>query len=131
MTSPDYGRDFSCGTDLDPLLQLVEDEELMGQVCLRRLYCRKGSLLSNPLDNTLDARDFVNAGITAQGLPIIQGQCASALLGDPRVFEAVVIADFNFVTKLLLLKCSGTGSKGPFALTLAVSSLTVELLNTN
>jgi len=124
----DYGVDLSCDTDLDPLLRDVSGSELMGQVCLRRLFCRPGLLLSNPIDNTLDARDFLSTGITPKDLPRIGGQCAAALLGDQRIFSATVSASFDPLTNLLTLAITGTGSQGPFNLTIAVSSVTVELL---
>lgn len=100
----------------------------MNQVALRRLYCRPGRLLSNPVDNTLDVRDFLSADITPRDLPRIQGQCASAILGDQRIYTATVAATFNANTHILTLVITGTGAFGPFNLTLAVSDVTVELL---
>lgn len=124
----DYGRDLSCTTGLDPLLRDVTGNELMEQVCLRRLYARPGSTLSNPVDNTLDARDFLSQGITPSDLPRIQGLCAAALLGDQRIFSATVLGSFTPSTNVLTLNIAGNGAQGPFNLTLAVSAVTVELL---
>ncbi len=128
MADIEYGVDFSCDTDLNPLLLLVRGNELMSQVCLRRLFARPGSLLSNPVDNTLDARDFLSTGITPSDLPRIGGQCASALMGDQRITTASVVASFNASTNLLSLAISGFGALGPFNLTLAVSAVTIEIL---
>jgi len=113
------------------MLRLVSGAEMMGQVCLRRLYCRQGRLLSNPNDNTLDARDFVNDGVSAKDLPKIGGLCQGALLGDPRIATAMVLATFTPSTKTLALNIKGTGSQGPFALVLGVSAVTVEILKPN
>ena len=124
----DYGADFSCGTDIDPLLRLVSGEELMAQVCLHRLYCRQGRLLSNPVANTIDIRDLVATGITARDLPRIEGQCRSALVGDERIFNATVTATFVALTNVLTLNIKGDGALGPFNLTLVASAVTVELL---
>lgn len=124
----DYGTGFSCTNDLDPLMRLVSGDELMAQVCLHRLFCRQGYLLTNPVDNTLDLRDMVGRGISASDLPSIEGQCASALIGDERIFSAVVVATFNAQTNRLTLNITGNGSGGPFDLTLVVSAVTVELL---
>jgi hypothetical protein len=113
------------------MLRLVSGPEMMAQVCLRRLYCRQGRLLSNPNDNTLDARDFVADGVTQKDLPRIGGQCQGALLGDPRIAKASVLASFSPLTKTLTLNITGTGSLGPFALVLSVTSVTVQILKPN
>lgn len=128
MADIEYGVDFSCTTDLDPLLILVSGDELMGQVCVRRLFARPGSDISNPVDNTLDARDFVAAGITPSDLPSIGGRCASALNGDQRISGATVAATFNPNTHLMSLAISAFGANGPFNLTLSVSAVTIEIL---
>ena len=123
-----YGIDLSCGTDLDALLRDVTGNELMSEVCLRRLYCRKGLLLSDPNDNTLDARDFIGSSIGPGDLIRIQALCASALLGDERIQAADVSASFDRSTSTLTLVINATGANGPFSLTLAVTVLSVELL---
>ena len=127
MASPNYGSDLACTTDLDPTLRLVSGAEMMGQVCLRRLYCRRGGLISAPNARTLDARDFLNDGIRPGGLTRIAGQCQAAILDDPRVFDCVVAAEYT-TDRRLLLTVRGTGSQGPFALTLSVNELTIDLL---
>lgn len=124
----DYGTDFSCTTDIDPLLRLVTGEELMAQVCLHRLYCRQGRLLPNPVANTIDLRDLIATGITARDLPRIEGMCRSALVGDERVYNATVSATFVTLTNTLTLNIKGDGAYGPFNLTIAATAVTVELL---
>ena len=138
MADPNYGKDIAMivggGTiDIDSTFRLVSGTELMGQLCCKRLYCRKGQLLSDPNDNTLDARDFVNQGIAATegGLARIKGQCQNAILGDARVFTCIVTPTFDAQSRTLLLAVKGTGALGPFALTIAVTSLTVDLLRPN
>ncbi len=124
----DYGVDLSCTTDLNGLLLDVTGQELMNQACLRRLFTRPGTLLSNPVDNTLDARDFLSKEIRPQDLRSIGGQCASALLGDQRIFSAIVTATFVPLTNVLTLNITATGANGPFNLTLAVTAVTIEIL---
>ena len=124
----DYGVDLSCDTDIDPLLRDVTGTTLMQQVCLRRLFCRPGRLLSNPVDNTIDVRDFLSGDITPEQLPGIRGKCQSALLGDQRIFSATVAASFDPNLHVLTLSIVGNGASGPFNLTLAVTGVTVELL---
>ena len=126
---PDYGLDLSCSTDLSPTLSTSSGSTLMGEVCVRRLYCRQGGLLSDPNALTLDARDFISQGISGQqDLTTIEAKCAAALLDDERIQSVVVRATFDYQTRILALSVEGTGSSGPFSLVLAVSSLTVELL---
>ncbi len=126
---PDYGQDLSCTVDLSPTLNVVSGSELMGQVCLRRLYCRQGDLLSDPNALTLDARDFISQGISGENdLAVIRAKCTAALLDDERIFSATVGATYSYSTRTLELSVEGTGASGPFSLVLAVSSLTVELL---
>jgi len=134
-TEPNYGSDIAVTVnggriDLDSTFRLVSGTEMMAQRACRRLYCRKGRLLSDPNDNTLDARDFVSQGLAANnaGLSRIRAQCQSALLGDPCIFTALVTPTYDTRTRALDLACKGTGAFGPFALTLRVTELTVELL---
>lgn len=130
MAEPDYGSDLSCTTDLDPLLRLVSGAEMMAQVCLHRLYCRKGSLIGSPNENTIDARDFIAQSINGvRDLQRIKGVCTNVLTADERIFSADVQASFDQKAQLLTLRITGTGALGPFNLTLAVSALTVELLD--
>lgn len=124
----DYGTDISCTSDLDPTLRDVTGDELMAQVCLHRLFCRQGRLLSNPVDNTIDLRDKIADGIKPGDETTIQGQCASALVGDQRIISAQVKATFVALTNTLTLNIKGQGARGPFNLTIAATALTVELL---
>ena len=128
MSDPDYGVDLSCTSDLNPLLIDVTGTDLMNQVALHRWMGRTGSLLSNPVDNTIDVRDFVSAGITPADLPRIRGQAAAALTGDQRIYSATVAASYDPKTNTLTLNGVGVGSDGPFNLTVAVTSVTVELI---
>lgn len=128
MAEPNYGLDLSCATDLDPLLRTVTGLDLMGQVCVRRLYCARGRLLSNPNDETIDVRDFISEGITPASLPRIEATVSNVLEADERIYSAAVQATYEARTMTLTLAINGVGATGPFALTLKVTALTVELL---
>jgi hypothetical protein len=128
MAEIDYGRDRSCTTDIDPMLRFVTGTELMGQICVRRLSVRSGSLLSNPVDNTIDARDFLSQGIAEKDLPRIQGVCAAAILGDQRIFTCTVAATFDTSSRTLTLRINGTGAGGSFFQVVAITAVTIELL---
>jgi len=127
----DYGRDISCTTDLDPLLNDVTGNDLMVQVCVRRLFCRQGSCLSAPNAITLDVRDFLNGSLDLSQQSATQNisvQCQNALLGDERILSCTVDATYTFATKLLTLQIQANGANGPFSLTLAVNQVTVQLI---
>lgn len=125
----DYGTDLSCTDDLNPLLKVVSGVELMKEVVFRRLYCRPGNLLSNPLDNTIDVRDFLNGAIGGElTLERINGMCQAAIMGDNRIYKAIVQSSFDRKSGLLQLAINCVGSVGPFDLVIQVSALTVELL---
>lgn len=128
MATPAYGSDISAKTDLDGTLRLVSGVEMMGEVCLRRLYCRRGRLLSAPNANTLDARDLLNAGLDRSGLGSVAVQCQAAILGDPRVFTCTVTPSYDAANRTLELRVQGVGASGPFALTLSVNAVTIELI---
>lgn len=127
----DYGRDISCGIDLDPLLTDATGNDLMIQVCQRRLFCRQGSCLSAPSETTLDVRDFLNGDLDLSKQSATQQVsvlCQNALLGDERILTAEVTPKYYSQTKTLRLDIQCTGANGPFSLTLLVSQVTVQLL---
>jgi hypothetical protein len=127
----DYGRDISCTTDIDPLLSDVTGTDLMVQMCVRLLFCRKGSCLSAPTANTLDVRDFLNGSLdltTKSATTQIGVLCENALLEDERIQTADVTASYSLQTKTLTLQIQCTGANGPFSLTIAVNQVTVQLI---
>lgn len=127
----DFGRDVSATTDLDPLLNDATGNDLMIQMCVRRLFCRQGSCLSAPNAITLDVRDFLNGSLDLSQQSATQNisvQCQNALLGDERILSCTVDATYIFATKLLTLQIQANGANGPFSLTLAVNQVTVQLI---
>lgn len=127
----DYGRDLYCDTDMDASMTEVSGALMMAQVCMRRLYTPKGSLLSSPAENTVDMREFLSTSVDLTGREITGAKAVatSALLADPRVERVTVDPVYDPAARTLRLGITGYGAAGPFALTLAVSSLTVEILN--
>jgi len=127
---PDYGSDISCVTDLDPMMSVVTGATMMAQVCVRRLTCRKGSLLSDPLYG-IDIRDFLNGRIDSAALARIKGQVKAELERDERIDQANVTATYTSSTKMLTFQIQGTGAVGPFSLVLSVTlgEVTVQVLS--
>lgn len=132
QAEPDYGADLSCKDDLDPLLRVSTGVTLMGEVALRRVYTPLGGLLSAPNALTLDIRELVGEAIRGDSdVLTIRARCQAALLDDERIFEVVVEGDFDFLTKTLALTLAGVGSFGPFRLVLAVTALTLDVLESS
>jgi len=127
---PDYGNDISCTFDIDPMMRVVTGVEMMAQVCVRRLICRKGSLLSDPLYG-IDVRDFLGSRTDSASIARIQSLCVGELRCDECIFSAKVTATFVNNSKTLNLKIEAVGSPGPFALTISASSgsVTSQLLS--
>lgn len=117
----DYGTDISCTTDIDPSFRLVSGTELMREVIVRRLTCRKGSLLSDPLYG-IDIRDFLNSRIDSKALTRIQSIVTGELQNDERILSVTSEASFNATTKTLTLQMQGAGSSGPFNLTITAGA---------
>lgn len=128
----DYGRDWSCATDFLPTFAEATGAELMAQVCMRRIYTPTGVLFSAPQADTIDVRSYLSADMDPDmsRLNLIRGACTGAILADPRVLSVTVTPEWFPATRTLTLAIAGTGAEGPFALTLAISSVTVELLAT-
>jgi phage baseplate assembly protein W len=118
---PDYGLDISCITDIDPSLRLVSGNELMREVIVRRLTCRKGSLLSDPLYG-IDIRDFLNSRIDSKALTRIQSLVTGELQNDERILSVTSVASFNTTSKALTIQMQGKGASGPFNLTITAGA---------
>lgn len=126
----DFGTDVSGATDLTPTLLNISGLPMMQQVICRRLYTPPGSLLSSPSAITIDLRDYLSTTVNRDGSGngFIRTSIVQALMDDPRIFSVTVDLSFEPDTGAMLVGLAGLCAAGPFALTLAVTSLTVELL---
>lgn len=129
----DYGRDLSCTTDFLPTFAEVTGADLMAQVCMRRIYTAPGSLFSAPFADTIDVRTYLSTEVDPSRAEInaIRGACTAAIQADPRVLSVLVEPTWEPSIRSLSLRISGEGAAGPFALTLNVTAVTVELLADN
>ncbi len=127
---PDYGYDMSGGVDLTPTLLDVEGDDLMRQVCLRRLYTPNKSLLSSPDEETCDLREFISTeqDLAASQLTTIRGAINAALMADSRIFSVTIELEWEPFAGLLTVALAGTGATGPFKLVLQASAATVTVL---
>ena len=125
----DFGTDFAGGSAIDPRMRTATGEELMRDICVRRLSTPRGSLLSNPEAVTLDVRRYLSADYDSQAASLLKANCTSALVDDRRIYSATVtLSPLDPATRTLRMDIHGVGSEGPFSLTVAVSELTVEAI---
>lgn len=113
---PDLG--FTPATGIDVLAQSL--------MC--RLTTPHGSVMGCPND-CIDVRDFVGSGMTQSDVQKAQAAIQAQIQRDERVLTSTVRATYNQATKVLGLTISVTSAAGPFTMTLAVSAVTVSLLN--
>lgn len=128
----DYGTDINGATDLAASLTNINGDPLLAQVICRRLYTPSGSLLSAPAAKTIDLRDYLSTTQNRNGTSTgyIRTAITQALLDDERILSVTV--DLRFDPDLaggtMFVGLTGYGANGPFALTLSVNSVTVEVL---
>jgi hypothetical protein len=136
MTSPeDFGRDLATvwtdqGPDLDSGFTEATGIDVLVQSILRRLSTPHGSVMGCPND-CLDVRDFLGSGLSNADVQKAQSAIQAELQRDARVLTSSVRATYDQATKSLGLTVSVTSAAGPFTMTLAVSAVTVSLLNTS
>jgi hypothetical protein len=138
-----YGLDFWIGfapgpnknagntlLDADPSMRTVTGRALLVQSLLCRQTTPRGSVIDCPND-CINLVDYVSAGMTAAAISQLYGTIQNELRKDQRVFSATVTGSYSFPTATLTLNESIQSGYGPFSLVLAVSSVTVTLLNAN
>jgi phage baseplate assembly protein W len=107
---------------------LATGNDVLAQSLVRRQMTPQGSDPSAPNDG-IDVRQLVSAGMTQAQINKIPGQIQAQLLRDQRVSAVSVTAAFNQATNTLtLIELIQPVLTGPFSLTLAVTSVTVTLL---
>jgi hypothetical protein len=131
-----YGVDFLIARnaagqlDADPSMRTTTGRALLTQSLLSRVSTPRGSVVDCPND-CLDLRSYVSTGMTYTAILALCAQVQTELLKDQRVYSAVVNGQYNTATSTLTLPCSIQSSMGPFTFTLAVTSVTVSILNSN
>lgn len=129
-----YGRDLFCAPNEDGVLDLTDTMtevtglNVLAQSLIRRHMTAKGSDISSPNDG-IDVRTFIKAGLTQQQLSVFAVTIQQELIRDQRVLPSTTVqATFNPGTGVMTLNEIIQTATGPFSLTLAVSSVTVDVL---
>ena len=123
--SEDHGTDFYCTDDLEPNLRVVSGRECLRQALLRRLITPRGSLFFDPNYGT-DLRAFLASSARASEIAqAVEAEC----LKDERVEDvSSLVTPPATNSDPIVVRLSIVDADGPFPLTVAVSSLTVKLL---
>jgi phage baseplate assembly protein W len=123
----DFGTDINFLNGLDPLLGLVDGTTNLGQALVHRLTTPHGSLFYDPNYGT-DLRAYCNDTMTQDKLAAVRADVQAECLKDERVISCLAEVGFDFVSKTLSVNIVVQTADEPFALVLAVTSVTVELL---
>jgi hypothetical protein len=123
---PNFGTDLSCTSDLDPQMVLTSGLNLLSQAIYRRLTTPRGCVIDDP-NYGFDLQLLLNDEHTPADVGPMTQQIQSECLKDERVLQCtaqLVLATSGVLTITLLL----TSALGPFKLVLAVSAVTVAIL---
>lgn len=123
-----YGVDIAVLNDIPKNFALVGGRLNVCYALVRRFSTRRGSLFYD-LDYGLDLREYLSAGVTDEELSNLPEMIRLEAEKDPRVQSAEVGVRFERATQRLTITIRAQSATGPFSLVLAVSAVTVELLD--
>jgi hypothetical protein len=126
MTSPaNFGSDLSGSFDPDPMGQQVTGRLLLSQALVRRITTPRGRLLDDPsygYDVSGELGDDVAPNVAGR----IAANIDAEFTKDERVVSSSTVATFN--SGVLDTTTTVTDGAGPFKLVLAISGVTVAIL---
>jgi hypothetical protein len=124
----DYGTDLSCITDLSPLMAESSGRMVLIEAALRRVTTGRGMVIDSPNDG-VDLNEALSDDMTTLERARIRALVESELVKDERIFSATVTRnDYDVHTKTLRMSIRLIDADGPFSLTLAINSVSVQLL---
>lgn len=124
----DYGKDADGTDDADAEGRWIEGPELVIKAIVRRLSTRRGNLYRHP-NYGIALYEYLNASFTPQEIAAAQVAIAAECTKDERVLSALAVVTLDRATGLFTVKIDIELGEGPFSFVLAVSSVTVTLLN--
>jgi hypothetical protein len=125
VTLPDFGRAWSCVTDLSMPSIMVSGFRVIAEAIARRWQTPRGGLIDDP-NYGYDLTGFINTDLDQAGLARIGHEAGAEALKDSRVLRASVT--ITFVGGVLLAAGQFVTAQGPFELVVSVSNVTVQLL---
>ena len=122
----DYGQDFSLVDDLDTTLGVVSGKRVVAEAIARRLITPTGRLIGDA-NYGYDLNQWCGADVGPRDIDEIQASCAQEAEKDERVRSASSTATLASEVLTVTLAAVLIGGE-TFSLTLAVSAVSVELL---
>lgn len=126
----DYGTDLSCIEDLEEECRVVsEPRVVLAQAIIRRWSTPRGTLPDDE-DYGTDLAENINEDFDTLTMPRVTSDARAEALKDDRVIDCTIYEEaFDATTERLTFKAAIDGVEGPLTLTVAVTALTVTLLN--
>lgn len=123
--APDWGIDVVCSDDIDPTFALESGTVLVAHALYRRFLTPRGTLVGDD-DYGLDLRDEVGDSFDTRSVGVLRAKIVAECMKDERVQSAT--ADVSFAAGAIRVSIRGHSAAGPFSLTLAVDTVTAQLL---
>ena len=121
------GTDLSAVNGLDPSLALFRGTRIVAEAAVRRITTPRGGLFYAP-NYGVDVREILNAKVTQQLLNTWRSRMEAEIRKDERVDTLSSTLSFYPQSEQVRIRVEGTTGAGPFAFTLAVTSLSVDVL---
>ena len=127
----DLGTDISCVSDVDPQCTVVSGRRLLAEAVARRWITPRGMLIDDPNYGT-DVTDFIDADVTRASLASMRASMIAEALKDERVESCEVVITPPpgglGATGAYHVTATLADAAGPFDLTLAITDVTVDLI---
>jgi hypothetical protein len=127
IAAPEFGSDIPVFPDLDDTLTPRTGTAIVLDAVARRFVTARGVLWAHP-DYGRDLRQYLNAPMTSSTLARIKADVEDQAKQDERVDSAKASVSYDAPSQRVRIRLALGLDSGPFALTLVVSQLTVELL---
>lgn len=124
----DFGTDISNITDISKDFALASSLDNLGKALLRRLSTPRGGLFYDD-EYGLDIRSYLSAGMNQPELLAFTAAVGGECLKDDRIKDCTVDASYRQADFTLTLRLLCETEFGPYRLVLAVSAVTIEILN--
>jgi phage baseplate assembly protein W len=111
--------------DIDPGGRVVSGFTVVAEAIARRWVTPRGRLIGYP-NYGFDLTQYVNADMNPRDIAGLSAGAAAEALKDERVESCAVTA--TLLTGILTVVAEVETAQGPFTLTVAVSDVTVQLL---
>lgn len=112
--------------DIDAGGRIVTGFRVVAEAIARRWMTPRGRLIGYP-DYGFDLTDYVNADVSPRDLAELRAGASAEAEKDERVIKCDV--DTDLTNGVLTITAVVTTTKGPFTLTVAVSDVSVTLLD--